>query len=237
MNAFFYFTIILWFLLGFYETARNPQDVCLKKQLEIFMHNIAYITIIILGGFVISEYLLDFSITIGTLLYPLIGYLFGCFIGIIYYIATFSSKELKVLSLLKRKLSSFATVFIAVLLLCMICKRHILIYRVPPLYTSYITTSFSLMKVGDELGIYYSTFDDEKLLIVHPEDAEILNDYILKINPSLNKDELFLYQFNLHGVLDILNGKTLRIKDYDSRVKVLQSVEKILNNQVPPQYE
>ena len=63
-------------MLGFYETARNPQDVCLKKQLEIFMHNIAYITIIILGGFVISEYLLDFSITIGTLLYPLIGYLF-----------------------------------------------------------------------------------------------------------------------------------------------------------------
>lgn len=234
MNIFSYLVIILWILLGFNETSHYPKDTCLKEQFKMFIYNFICFIGIILGILLVAEYCFDSSLTLGIILYPLISYLLGCFVGIIYYIVKFSSKELNGLSLLKRKLSSFATILLAVLLLCVICKRHVLIYRVPPLYAGYITTTFSLMKVGEELGIYYSTFDGENILIVHPEDAEILNSYILKMNPTLNKDANFLYKFNLYGVKDILNSKQIRIEDSKSRVKILQSVEKILNSQVPP---
>ncbi len=238
MNVFFYFTIIVWILFGFYETAHKPKVLLISEHFKLFLYNFLWFVIATLSIFIIAEHYFGYSIAIGVILPPLLAYIFGAMVGFVYYVSKYSTKEFCGLKLLKSKLSSYLTIFVAIILIIISCQRSLIVYRVPPLYTNYIASSFYLVKMGENIGIYYPIYGNEDLLhIVHEEDGKILLDYILKINPSQSPNDNFLYKFDLYGIRDVRSDRKIKIEDYNSRVKVLQSVEKILNSQVPLDYQ
>ncbi|MBR5154365.1 MAG: hypothetical protein IKW58_01420 [Alphaproteobacteria bacterium] len=230
MNVFVYLTIILWFLLGFYQANISYRNNSYTKQLKILYCNLLCALLIILGLFVVAEFFLDFSTPLGGLLISVASCLLGNVIGLIVYIERFYKRKRALSLLIEQKLSSFITIFILSILLFVISYRHIIIYPVSNHSVSYVSTTFYLQKIDSNMYVYYPTYEGELKQEVSPQSHKKILNHIMKINPIIQKGDNFLYGFDLYGILDIRTQKRLKIKDDNSRVAILKTVEEILNH-------